>query len=125
MTQEKPRLKDFNATQLYVQETVVDLAAGEITVLTPVTAGRVRDVERPIRFFSSLTVTMQGMPRLVRFEIPAATLEEALSKWADLAMAAGEKFVAEAEKNMLRGALTGKSSFQVPNANAPARIRMN
>ena len=107
LTVKRDELRAPDPLGLYERTQIVDPEAGEITVLTPITVGRLRDTARPIRFFSSITVTMGMVPRNVSFEIPAATLEEALNGWEKAARAAGEQYVAQAESARIKAQLAG------------------
>ena len=99
-------LADFDRAKLYVCERVSG-SAGDIDILTPITEGRVRDTERPIRFISSIQVYFRGMPQIVRFEIPAASLSEALDKWKDTALTEATKFTDRLEEQWRRSQLAG------------------
>lgn len=96
-------LKGLSATGLYERVQVVDPDAGEITILTPITVGRLRDTERPVRFFSSIMLMMQGRPQQLAFELEGcATLVDAVAAWPEQAKAAGEKALTQMEDAAVR-----------------------
>lgn len=102
----KNQLGDLDPSGLYEHALVVDPDHGEITILTPVTVGRLRDVKRPTRYFSSVTITVRNVPRQIRFEIEAGNLEQAVSKWRETASAIGQKTIDEIEAQMFKNSLT-------------------
>lgn len=112
----REELKQISANGLYEKSIIVDPAAGEIVILTPITVGRLRDVERPMRYFSSVMLQFRGRPQAVTFEIEAGSLEETVGKWGILAKEAGQKAMEQMESAVVR------SQLQVPSA---ARIQMN
>ena len=110
-------LKPINPLGLYSREQIVDPDAGEITILRPVTAGGLRDTDRPIRFFSTIIIAVGGRPQQLGFEIEGATsLPEAIEKWSEQAQAAGAKAQEQIRDQQVR------SRLQVP---AGARLPLN
>lgn len=100
------KLKGFDITNLWRKETFVDMEAGEITVLFPVTVNGDDDPTRARRFFSASIALLQGRQIPVPFEMEGVTtMQEACEKWVEQATAAGRKFIEQAEASMRRQAL--------------------
>lgn len=116
VTPTKNTLLGLDPGGLYEHTLIVDPEHGEITILTPVTVGHLRDVSRPRRFFSSVTVTVRGTPRQIRFEIEAGSLAEAVQKWLETAGAVGQKAIEEIEAQMFKSALTVPAGARMPPA---------
>lgn len=100
------KLKGFDITNLWRKETYVDMDAGEITVLIPVTVNGKDDLTRARRFFSASIALLQGRQIPVPFEMEGVTsLDDACEKWVEQATAAGRKFIEQAEASMRRQSL--------------------
>lgn len=94
--------KPIDRHSLYRVETFTDHAVGDIRMTIPVTFGDplgapVDDPSRPLRFFSSMVATINGMPNTVAFEIEAATLSEAIEKMPAAAERAGREFIKQVQ----------------------------
>lgn len=110
-------LTPINPLGLYAREQIVDPLAGEITILRPITAGGLRDTDRPTRFFSTILIAVQGRPQQLGFELEGvASLSEAVAAWPEQAKTAGEKAQTQIRDQRIR------SSLQVP---AGARLPLN
>jgi hypothetical protein len=106
----------MDADGLYEQSIVTDTRHGEIIIMTPITAGRLRDTEREIRFFSAVNISMGGMPQTVRFEIKAGSLEEAVGKWLVEASACGQRTIDELKSQAFQRQLTMPQGARMPPA---------
>lgn len=113
----KSNLKAFDLGQLYTRDTVIDMNAGEVVILRPVTVGLLRDTERPLRFFSSITAARRGQPVQLSFEIQAASLEEALEKWMGCANETAAEYHRKAEAQEIRSRLAVPAGARMPVAN--------
>lgn len=110
-------LKPINPLGLYSKEEIVDPEAGTVVILRPVTAGGLRDTERPTRFFSTIMVQIMGRQQPLGFEIEGAgSLAKAVELWAEQAQKAGEKAQEQIRDQQVR------SRLQVP---AGARLPLN
>ena len=99
-------LKPFDKTALWEQHTFVDMKAGAITMLVPVTVGRARDTERQPRFYSSVTVQRGRQAGQLSFEIEGAvTLEDAVDRWQAEAEKASKKYHEDAQADEIRSRL--------------------
>lgn len=101
-------IKGFDLKGLYSLEIITDMVAGQVQILRPVTEHGVRDVSRPIRFFSNVTVTHGQRPYQVNFEIPAKSLDEALALFPDEGVKAAAVFLDKLEGDRIKAALQGK-----------------
>lgn len=118
LSKPKNTLKEFDAGALWEKQTFIDMAAGEIIMLIPVTVGRVWDTERQPRFFSSVTAARGGQPIQISFEIEGAvTLEDAIRMWMDVANAQAEEFHRKAEDALIRSRLTVPAGARMTKAN--------
>ena len=97
-------LTPINPLGLWRQELYTDLENGEIKCFVPVTLGNVRDVERKMRFFSSIKFSFRGRIMDVNFEIEADTLATAVAAWPKAAENAGQ----QAHKQLDEQARTAK-----------------
>ncbi len=75
----------MDVANLYSEEIVTDRKVGTIHVLTPITASGSRDMERPMVFLGEANLMTQMGPLPISFEIPAATVAEAVAGYADAA----------------------------------------
>lgn len=109
-----PELTGFDKANLYRRETYADPNAGEIICLVPITIGNMRDVERKMRFFSSIMANVRGQPTALPFELPADTLEGAIDAWPEGAKKAGEEFQARLAEQQLTRSLVMPSGARMP-----------
>ena len=108
------KLHGFDKSALWERFCVVDVNAGEIVILTPITAGRVRDTTRDTKYFSSITVGFGGVGQNVQFEIPATSLEDALDKWIGCAEAASREFFERQRSEAFKRSLTRPAAARIP-----------
>ena len=109
--QQLPEIK-LDPTQLYREDTFTDRKAGTLRRLTPVTAQGQDDASRPV-LFSGQTQLLTPMGVLpLAFELEAASLEDACSKFPDAVKVAIEQAIEEA-REMRREAA---SRIVVPDA---------
>jgi hypothetical protein len=80
----------INPLALWREERFTDLENGEIKCFIPITISNVRDMERKMRFVSSIKLSFRGRMMEVNFELPADTLATALAVWPATAEKAGQ-----------------------------------
>lgn len=102
----------MDATSLYREEIYTDRAAGTIRVLIPVTRDGGPDQTRPTIYTGEAQILTNVGPLPISFEIPAATLGEAVQKYGDSAKEGVERAMRELQE-MRRQA---SSSILVPGA---------
>jgi len=102
----------MDATSLYREEIYTDRAAGTIRVLAPVTRDGGPDQTRPTIYTGEAQILTNVGPLPISFEIPAATLGEAVQKYGDAAKEGVERAMRELQE-MRRQA---SSSILVPGA---------
>jgi hypothetical protein len=95
-----PQLPDiqFDAASLYQEEVFTDRMAGTIRRLTPVRVGGEVDASRPVIFSGQTQLLTPGGVLPLGFEIPAATLEEAIEKFPQAVREALEQAIEEARE---------------------------
>jgi hypothetical protein len=101
----KEGLKPIRPDALWRQETYLDIEAGEIKCMIPVTLTNVRDPERGLRFFSSIVMMFRGRPMEIKFEVQASTLAEAVAAWHETASKAGQQAAQQMEDQARSAAL--------------------
>ena len=102
----------MDAASLYREEIYTDRAAGTIRVLTPVTRDGGPDQTRPTIYTGEAQILTNVGPLPISFEIPAATLGDAVQKYGDAAKEGVERAMRELQE-MRRQA---SSSILVPGA---------
>lgn len=102
----------MDATSLYREEIYTDRAAGTIRVLVPVTRDGGPDQTRSTIYTGEAQLMTNVGPLPISFEIPAATLGEAVQKYGDAAKEGVERAMRELQE-MRRQA---SSSILVPGA---------
>lgn len=102
-------LTAFDSKALYEKRTVVDVNAGEITVLRPIEANGSPDLKRQERFFAEVGIVWRGQPKKIGFEIEASRLSEACEKYQDRANEVAAEFLEKAESAAMRAYLTGQA----------------
>lgn len=75
----------MDAAGLYREETFTDRRVGTLQVLTPVTAAGAADTARPTLFVGQTQVLTPAGALPLSFEIPAASLDDAVKKFGDAA----------------------------------------
>jgi hypothetical protein len=106
----------LDSANLYREELFTDRRAGSIRRLTPVTSGGAPDPSRPMLFAGQTQLLTPAGILPLSFEIPAATLEEALQRFPEGVKAALEQAIDEA-REMRREAA---SRIVVPEVGAGA-----
>jgi hypothetical protein len=104
----------MDAASLYREEIYTDRAAGTIRVLTPVTRDGGPDPARATIYTGEAQILTNVGPLPISFDIPAATLGEAVQKYGDAAKEGVERAMRELQE-MRRQA---SSSILVPGAGA-------
>ena len=116
----------FDAANLYREEMYTDRRVGAIRVLVPVKSDGTADAARPTLYVGQISVMTPMGTLPISFEIPGATLAEALEKFAEGARAAMDDAMQELQQMRREAA----SSIVIPEPGAvPAptgggRIRM-
>jgi len=103
---------DMDATALYREETFTDRQVGTLRRMTPVLADGGTDPARPIMYVgeTQLMTPMGALP--LAFEIPAASLQEAVKNFGAEATEAAQKAIEELKEMRRQQA----SSLIVPGA---------
>ena len=104
----------LDSANLYREETFTDRRAGTVRRLTPVTASGAPDPSRPLQFSGQTQLLTPAVILPLSFEIPAATLEEALQKFPEGVKEAIEQAIDEARELRREAA----SRIVVPEAGA-------
>jgi len=112
-----PEIK-FDATGLYQEDVYTDRAAGTIRRLRPVLASGEPDASRPVLYSGQTQLLTPGGVLPLGFEIDAASLEEAISKFPAAVQEALNQAIEEA-REMRREA---QSRIVVPEAGVPGGI---
>ena len=116
----------FDAANLYREEMYTDRRVGAIRALVPVQSDGTADAARPTLYVGQISVMTPMGTLPISFEIPGATLAEALEKFAEGARAAMDDTMQELQQMRREAA----SSIVIPEPGAvPAptgggRIRM-
>jgi hypothetical protein len=105
---------DFSmeADDLYREEIYTDRRVGTVRRLSPVTPSGADDAKRPTLYLGQAQMLTQLGALPLTFEIPAASLEEAIAAFGDSARLAAEQAIEEI-KEMRREAA---SSIVIPEA---------
>lgn len=104
----------MDANALYREEIYTDRRIGTLRVLAPVTADGAPDPVRPTIYQGEAQLMTNVGPLPISFEIEAASLAEAVSKYADATKAGVERAMRELQE-MRRQA---SSSIVIPQAGA-------
>jgi hypothetical protein len=88
----------LDSANLYREETFTDRRAGSVRRLTPVTPGGAPDPSRPVLFAGQTQLLTPAGILPLTFEIPAATLEEALQRFPEGVRAGLEQAIDEARE---------------------------
>lgn len=106
----------MDAGNLFREEVFTDQRVGTIRCLTPVTAEGAVDPSRPVQYIGQATVMtpMGSLP--LSFELPAATLAEAVAAFGSAAQQAVEEAAREIQEMRRQAA----SSIVIPDAGAAA-----
>lgn len=109
---------DMDAANLYTEEIVTDRTMGTIHVLTPITPEGAKDTTRAPIFTGEVQIMTQMGPLPISFDIPAASVVEAVSKYGEAAKE-GVRQTLERLQEMRREAASkivtpGSPGFGVP-----------
>ena len=109
---------DMDAANLYTEEIVTDRKMGTIHVLTPITPEGAKDPKRAPIFTGEVQIMTQMGPLPISFDIPAASVAEAVSKYGEAAKE-GVRQTLERLQEMRREAASkivtpGSPGFGVP-----------
>ncbi len=113
----------FDADNIYREETYTDRRVGTIRVMVPVTSDGSPDTGRATMFIGQVSIMTPMGTLPISFEIDAKSLAEALPKFTDGARAGVDEAMRELQQLRRESA----SSLVLPESAAPApgsRIRM-
>jgi hypothetical protein len=100
---------------LYKEETFTDRRVGTLQRLTPITAAGESDATRPVLYVGQTQVLTPAGALPLSFEVPAASLEDAVAQFGELARQALERTMRRLEELRREQA----SSIIVPGAAPP------
>jgi hypothetical protein len=104
----------MDASSLYREEIYTDRAVGTLRVLIPVTPDGAPDKLRPTVYTGEAQLMTSVGPLPISFDIPAASLAEAVVKYAD----AAKEGVAHAMRELAEMRRQASSSIVIPPAGA-------
>lgn len=104
----------MDAASLYREEIYTDRAVGTLRVLTPVTSSGAPDPSRAVVYTGEAQLMTTVGPLPISFEVPAATLAEAVAKYAE----AAKEGVAHAMRELAEMRRQASSSIVIPQAGA-------
>lgn len=104
----------MDAASLYREEIYTDRAVGTLRVLEPVTADGAPDRARATVYTGEAQLMTNMGPLPISFEIPAATLAEAVAKYAESA----KEGVANAMRELAEMRRQASSSIVIPQSGA-------
>jgi hypothetical protein len=105
----------LDAGDLYREDVFTDRRVGTLRRLTPVTTGGDDDPGRPVLFMGQAQLWTQMGPLPISFEIPAATLAEAVEGFSAAAREAVQQTIEEAKEMRRQQA----SQIVVPGMGGP------
>ena len=105
----------MDSKALYHEETFTDRRVGTLQRLTPVTASGATDATRPVLYVGQTQVLTPAGALPLSFEVPATSLDDAVSKFGDAAMQALARTMRRLEELRREQA----SSIIVPGAGPP------
>lgn len=116
MNQDSPGDAHMDARNLYREDVFTDQKVGTIRRMTPVTADGADDISRAVLYIGQATVMtpMGSLP--LSFELDAANMAEAVSKFGTAAQRAVEDAAREIQEMRRQAA----SSIVIPDAGAAA-----
>ena len=88
----------MNAESMYSEETFTDQMVGQIRRMTPVTADGEPDTSRTVLYFGATQMMTPAGALPLNFEIDAASLSEAISKFSEMAQESMMKTIKELEE---------------------------
>jgi hypothetical protein len=104
----------MDGTSLYREEIYTDRAAGMLRVLHPVTSAGAPDPARPTVYTGEAQLMTNVGPLPISFDIPGATLAEAVANYAD----AAKEGVAHAMREIAEMRRQASSSLVIPQGGA-------
>jgi hypothetical protein len=104
----------MDATSLYREEIYTDRAVGMLRVLHPVTSAGAPDPARPTVYTGEAQLMTNVGPLPISFDIPGATLAEAVANYAD----ASKEGVAHAMREIAEMRRQASSSLVIPQGGA-------
>ena len=104
----------MDAASLYREEIYTDRAVGTLRVLTPVTSTGAPDPSRPVVYTGEAQLMTTVGPLPISFEVPAATLAEAVANYAE----AAKEGVAHAMHELAEMRRQASSSIVIPQGGA-------
>lgn len=116
MNQDAPQDAGMDGGNLFREDVFTDQKVGTIRRMTPVTADGADDGSRPVQYIGQATIMtpMGSLP--LSFELDAATMAEAVSKFGPAAQRAVEEAAREIQEMRRQAA----SSIVIPDAGAAA-----
>ena len=116
MNQDAPQDAGMDGSNLFREDVFTDQKVGTIRRMTPVTADGADDGARPVQYIGQATIMtpMGSLP--LSFELDAATMAEAVSKFGPAAQRAVEEAAREIQEMRRQAA----SSIVIPDAGAAA-----
>lgn len=108
----------MDAANLYTETVVTDRKVGTIRVLAPITADGNPDMTRPALFLGEAQIMTQMGPLPISFEIPVATLSEAVENYGEAA-AKGIEQTMERLRALRREAASQIVTPDMPGFQAP------
>jgi hypothetical protein len=104
----------MDATSLYREEIITDRVVGTLRVLNPVQADGTPDRSRPTIFTGEAQLMTNMGPLPISFDVPAATLAEAVAGYAE----AAKEGVAHAMRELTEMRRQASSSIVIPQGGA-------
>ncbi|HET7033975.1 MAG TPA: hypothetical protein VFJ48_12670 [Casimicrobiaceae bacterium] len=104
----------MDAASLYSEEIITDRAVGTLRVLTPIKDDGSPDRSRPTVYTGEAQLMTNMGPLPISFDVPATTLAEAVSKYAD----AAKEGVAHAMRELAELRRQASSSIVIPQGGA-------
>ena len=104
----------MDAASLYREEIFTDRAVGTLRVLTPVSVDGTPDSSRPTIYTGEAQLMTNMGPLPISFDVPAATLAEAVAKYAE----AAKEGVAHAMHELAEMRRQASSSIVIPQGGA-------
>ena len=104
----------MDAASLYSEAIITDRAVGTLRVLTPIKDDGSPDRSRPTVYTGEAQLMTNMGPLPISFDVPAATLAEAVAKYAD----AAKEGVAHAMRELAELRRQASSSIVIPQGGA-------
>ena len=105
----------MDADNLYIEDTISDMAAGSIRRMTPITAEGAADIARPILFMGQAQVMSAMGPLPLQFQLDADDLAGAIALFPAAAEEAVQRMVEEIKEMQRQQA----SQIVVPGGGGP------